>query len=48
MVEMLWSMKYWELANAKQHHYIEDKDLEDTFDDLCLDDEAEWAYNNDL
>jgi hypothetical protein len=48
MVKMISSMKDWELANAKQHHYIEDKDLEDTFDDLCLYDEDEWVYNNDI
>jgi hypothetical protein len=39
LVEMLTCIKDWEEGNARTQHTIENKELEDSFSDLYLDDE---------
>lgn len=39
MVEMLTCIKDWEEGNARTQHTVENKELEDSFSDLYLDDE---------
>ena len=39
MVEMLTCIKDWEEGNARTQHTVENKELEDLFSDLYLDDE---------
>ena len=36
-VEMLSCIKDWEAGEARAQHTVEDKDLEDTFDEMYLD-----------
>jgi hypothetical protein len=37
MVEMLTYIKNWEAAEARLQHNVEDKELEEAFEELCLD-----------
>jgi hypothetical protein len=40
MVEMLALMKDWELGDARLQHAVEDQELEDSFQNLFLDEES--------
>uniref|UniRef100_A0A0A9AXH3 HAT C-terminal dimerisation domain-containing protein n=1 Tax=Arundo donax TaxID=35708 RepID=A0A0A9AXH3_ARUDO len=40
MVEMLACLKDWEQGEARAQHNVEDKDLEDSFAELFLNDDA--------
>jgi chromosome condensin MukBEF complex kleisin-like MukF subunit len=37
VVEMLTCIKYWEDAEARMQHMVDDKELEETFENLYLD-----------
>jgi hypothetical protein len=37
MVEMLTCIKDWEAAEARLQHNVDDKELEEAFEELCLD-----------
>uniref|UniRef100_A0A0A9AYP6 Uncharacterized protein n=1 Tax=Arundo donax TaxID=35708 RepID=A0A0A9AYP6_ARUDO len=43
MVEMLALLKDWDQGKARAQHNIENKELEDSFDNLYLDGEADQS-----